>query len=556
MLRKIIFLCLLWASSSATPVHATQYAYSIYFTDKNATIYSLSSPAAYLSARAILRRTAQGIAIDSTDLPVLPQYIDSVLTLTGGEMHEVSRWMNMCVILVTDSNQIHALNGKSYISSIKLVASYMGTLHKDSHRKEPEAAKKQAQRTTSGDAVYYGDTWNQTTMVNGNYLYDLGYSGQGKLISVLDAGFSDVDTHIGFDSLRTSGRLIDEHNFVLATNFVYSYDLHGTEVLSTMAGYVPNTFVGSAPLASYALYVTEDDDGDQPIEMINMLCGAERADSIGSDIITSSLGYNTFDDPADNFVFANLDGKTTIAAKAANIATKKGMLFIASAGNEGGDSWNNILTPGDADSALTIGNVDITEVNDFSSGYGPNAAGQVKPDVCTLGDPANVFSSSGYTSGEGTSFSTPQIAGWAACLWQASPHATPAQLRKAINSSANHYTSPGTQIGYGIPNFGSAAVTLGVQDTQSPQNEGDWIVATPNPFTDNIVLQVTPNNAGIIEFRLTDAAGRVVGTAQNNFKKGDNAPFTITTPASLSKGVYFLKAVSATQHKVIRLVRD
>ena len=554
MCRKIKWLFLLLTALQFSPASAQQYAYQVTFTDKNNTPYSLSSPLTYLSSMAMARRTLQGIAVDSTDLPVNHTYIDSALTLTGGKFHEASRWLNLCVILLSDSAQIHTLDGKAFVSNYKMVGYYSTFLHRATHTSGGGALpSSSAPKTTTTDAAFYGDTWSQTAIVNGNYLYDNGYNGAGKLIAVLDAGFLGADTHPGFDSLRNDNRLLDVHNFTLDTDYVYSYDTHGTSTLSTMAGYVPGTFVGTAPLASYALYVTEDDNSEQPIELINMLCGSERADSLGADIITSSLGYNVFDNPAYNFTFAtDFDGKTTTAAKAANIATRKGMLFIASAGNEGGDSWNRVLTPGDADSALTVGSVDITGTNASTSGYGPNAAGQVKPDVCAMGQPADVFTASGYGTETGTSFSTPQIAGWAACLWQENSHATPYQVRQSVIRCASEYTTPGNQIGYGIPNFQCTAQILNVHNTPSPFMAGKWVVATPNPFTGDLTLSVAPDANGIVDLRLTDMAGRQVFTAQRYVYKGYNTPFSLSIPG-LPTGIYVLKAISGTQQQVLQL---
>jgi len=319
-----------------------------------------------------------------------------------------------------------------------------------------------------------------------------------------------------------------------------------------MAGDVANTFVGTAPAASYALYVTEDDSSEQPIELINMLCAAERADSVGADVITTSLGYNTFDNPAFDFVFAtDFDGKSTTAAKAANIATKKGILFVATAGNEGGDSWNMILTPGDADSAFTIGSVQVDGVNAANSGYGPNAAGQVKPDVCGMGAPAAIFTETAYTSQDGTSFSTPQIAGWAACLWEANPTATPFQLKQAIIRCASSYGAPGTHIGYGIPNFPCTEQILDVKALPNI-SRANWVSAAPNPFTDEIKLTVSPNASQDVDFTLTDITGKTVASLRRFLYSGYSSSVTFTVP-SLPGGIYILRAVSGTQQQVLKM---
>jgi serine protease AprX len=552
MLKEVIGGFLLAATLAGSEARAVQYAYQVTFTDKNNTPYSLSSPSAFLSSQALARRTAQGLPVDSTDIPVNRSYIDSVLHLTGGKLHNTSRWLNHCVILISDSILIHTLDGKAFIADKKLVAYYPGILHSPLHKGAGAAGP--AQQTTAFDGTYYMDTWQQTLLVQGNYLHGNGHMGAGKLIAVLDAGFAGTDTHVGFDSLRNSGRIIDAYNFVLDTTYVYSYDTHGSRALSTMAGYVPGTYVGSAPLASYALYVTEDGNSEQPIELLNMLSASEHADSLGADIISSSLGYNIFTDfPSASFTFAtDFDGKSTIAAQAANIATKKGMLFVASAGNEGGGPWNKILTPGDADSALTIGSVDLSGTPAATSGFGPNAAGQVKPDVCGMGEPAAVFQGSGYGSENGTSFSTPQIAGWAACLWATKPASTPYQVRQAIIKCASKYTSPDAHMGYGIPNFHCTADLLDVASMPPAQNGGSWVAVAPNPFTGDLQLSITADADESITIQLIDVAGRALFREENYFYKGYNSPAVISVPA-LPSGTYIMKVVSPTRQQVVRL---
>ncbi len=552
MCRRAIGVCMIIAFLLCDKATAQQYAYRVDFTDKNNTPYHLSNPLMFLSPRAIARRTTQGIVIDSADIPVNHNYLDSVINLTGGIIHESSRWLNLCVVLLSDSTLIHALDGKPFIKSSKLVGYYSSFLHHKPVR--GTTSPKSASKTTTSDDFYFGYAWGQTQIVNGFFLHDKGYDGSGKLIAVLDAGFTGTDTLPGFDSLWAAGRVLDTHNFKYNTSYVFAYDDHGTKALSTMAAYTPNLYVGSAPLASYVLYVTEDDNSEQPIELINMLCGTERADSVGADIVSSSLGYDTFDNPADNFTFiSDFDGISTVAAQAANMATRKGMLFVTSAGNEGGGPWNRILTPGDADSALTIGSVEgLTGAVWPSSGVGPNAAGQIKPDVCGQGHVAAVYSPAGYTSEDGTSFSTPQIAGWAACLWQANPMATPYQLRQAIIRCASSYSTPGPQIGYGIPNFHCAEQVLGIKTTPPPFTASNWIIASPNPFNGEITLSVYPDSDNNISFKLIDMTGKTFASNTAYFYKGYNSSVTLSVPG-LPSGIYILKAVSPTQQKVIKL---
>jgi serine protease AprX len=556
MLRKFIGLCLLLAAFSGN-LHATQYAFAVFFANKSGTPYTIGSPSAYLSSRAISRRSAQGISIDSTDLPVNPAYLDSIRVLTGGILYESSRWLNLCIVLLTDSAAIETLAGKPYIDSIKLVGQYGTPLVARIMRAHSDSVGLGTAGTS--DTTYYGDTWQQTSLVGGNCLYEEGFNGAGKIIAVLDAGFIGVPSLPAFDSMRFDGRLIDTFNFVYDTTYVWGWDNHGTDVLSTMAAYVPNTYVGAAPRAMYALYVTEYDPDDQPVEMINMVCACERADSLGADVITESLGYDKFLDPADGLDTTQIDGKTTYADRAANMATKKGMLFVATAGNDGAPpiaGWGqHITTPGDANSALTVGAVSSSGAPASFSGYGPNAAGQVKPDVCALGDPADVVDPYfGYSTNTGTSFATPQIAGWAACLWQAFPDATPAQLRHAISASGSSYSTPGGQLGYGVPNFCQALTTLGVPKVLQT-GVANVVTVSPNPFHNELNLQISPDHAGDVHMLLMNMKGEVVASAGIYCSSGINTRYNWQLPA-LPDEVYVLKVWSGQALQVVKVVRE
>ena len=542
-----------------------QWAFRVSFTNKNGTV-NINTPLAFLSQRALNRRTAQSIAVDSADLPVSPAYVDSVLTLTGGVLHTTSKWMNDCVVLLTDSSKIGTLVGKPYVSSIKWVAYYDVSLHNKSAgngKFAVETASHQQHKSSkaTGQPSYYDLTWTQTHQVNGDCLHDQGYKGQGKLIAVLDQGFQEVNSHFGFDSLRQSGRIVDSYNFVMKIDSVYRTSFHGTEVLSAMAGYIPDSFVGSAPLAQYALYLTEDTRTEQAIELDNMISGMERADSLGADIISSSLGYNDFDLPANtgnDFVYANLDGHTTNVAKAANTATSKGILCVITAGNEGTNGWHYILTPGDADSALTVGAVNSAGSPATFSGYGPNFAGRTKPDVCAMGVSTAVFEA-GNTFGtqDGTSMAVPQIAGWAACLMQYAPNPTPFLIRRAIDSSADHYLNPGVQLGYGVPDICAASIILyNPNSIQTPVAPSAWLDIYPTYFHtgDAISIELNSSSHQTISFVVTDMRGSTVSSFHQDVPQGTSHLRWIA-PAYLSPGMYIMEAVSADGRVQKKLVK-
>ncbi len=568
MWRKVYRFWLVILFLLSQKANASQYAFQITFTDKNNSPYSLTSPLDYLSSRALIRRLNQGINIDSTDLPVNQHYVDSVLTLTGGRLHGTSRWFNMCFILLSDSSQILNLTGKAFIYDIKKVGYYPVNLHRPaSYITNPAISNAILAQSPflgkpgSTGAGYYGTAWPQTEQVRGNYLNDKGYQGQGKLIAIFDAGFIGTNIHIGFDSMWLSGRVVDTYNFNTRTTGVFVEDVHGTECLSTIAGNLPGSFVGTAPYASFALYVTDIEPGDQPLELDNMVMAAERADSIGADVITESLGYDLWDNPMDGQVFDSLDGKTTMGAKAANMATKKGILFVATAGNDGAPTvsgWgNHILTPGDADSALTIGAVDLSGTAAPFSGYGPNAASRIKPDVCGMGVGTyclNAGATTGISTASGTSISTPQIAGWAACLMQANPNSTPFKIRQAIIHCASSYYNPGIQLGYGIPDFECVNNWLDVKDVPPAFSSAKWVIPSPNPFHDELNLLVSANDNQIASFIIMDMQGHEVYSSQAVVYVGYNTPITLSI-SNLPAGIYTLKAMSATQYQVVKLVK-
>lgn len=549
--------CLTWVGMFAiiVPSLAQQFAYAVYFRDKQGSL-SFSDSSRFLSARALQRRAVQSIRIDSSDLPVSQAYVDSVMRISNGVLHGKSKWLNLCVVLITDTNSLVTLRAKSYITRVQLVGSYATRLHNRQTNTEGNPKWKNSIRakSTAFNAGYFGGTWAQTQLVKGQYLHEKGFAGKGKHIAVFDGGFTAVNTHRGFDSLRFQNRIIDVHNFVLDTNTVYTYDDHGMAALSTMAANVVDTFVGAAPQAQYALYVTEDGQSEQLIELYNFLLATERCDSIGIDVISCSLGYNTFDNPDDDLVFSrDCDGRTTVAAKAVNMASAKGMIVVTSAGNDGLSPWGKVLTPGDADSALTIGSVTGNGSEVYSSGKGPNASGVVKPDVCALGELSAVLTLSGYGQRAGTSFATPQIAGWVASIWGAIPTVKASVIRKAIRSCASQYNSPTAQMGYGIPDMQCVGIQLAILQGSDTSNLYNDITL---PFQPNraIFLDVKAQQATQLQYVLCDITGRVLGHQILPIAEGKQR-LIISDVADFPTGMYILSAQMGQEKRVFKIIK-
>jgi hypothetical protein len=542
MIRSYLTGLLLLVLAIQASAQDAQYAFRVFFKDKNETTHTLSNPLEYLSQRSLDRRNKYGIAIDSTDLPVVQTYVDSILTLTGGILHLTSRWQNSCVVLLEDSADILALQNIAFVKSFKKVAWYSNGLHDKPGTNDSAAT---GNKPTDFDENFYGAAWTQIHLCDGEYLHQHGKMGEGILIAVIDVGFTGVNTVHAFDSMFQQGRLMDTWNYIYDTAHVFGYGDHGRQVLSCMASYISETHVGTAPKAMYALYVTDDLTSEQAIEEDNFVAATERADSLGADLISTSLGYNYFDNPADSYSYNDLDGNTTLTAKAANAATRKGIMVVASAGNEGINSWQHILTPGDADSAMTIGSVNDQKVHAASSGKGPNAAGVLKPNVSAMGVGASVISATGSVSTQtGTSYATPIIAGLTACLMQTDPSLFPLEIRSLIESVSDSFAAPTNNIGNGVPDFKKAYDQLTGVDEVSRVKDAFGIY--PNPAREKIFISAKNYN-GILSFAIYDLQGRKVLQG----KTKTNESIAIST---LQDGLYFLKINNGKEYQVNKII--
>ena len=396
-------------------------------------------------------------------------------------------------------------------------------------------------------------------MIACDSLHKRGYTGKGITIALLDAGFIGTSQISCFDSLRNNSKILGTKDFVIPGGSVYTLSDHGTMVLSTIAGNIPGSFVGTAPDADFWLLRTEDVRTENMIEVDNWVSGAEFADSVGADIISSSLGYTEFDDSTNNFTYKNLNGKTARASIAATMAAKKGIIVLNSAGNEGNTSWKYVVVPGDADSILTVGAVDVNGIYAFFSSEGPTSDGRIKPDVAALGYGASIIDgSNNIISGNGTSFSTPIIAGMVACLLQTNPGLNDINIINAVIKSCNHYYNPNYFVGYGIPNANSALRIL-----SSPQivslNKPDPILVYPSPFYNRlniVIISANLNNNTIIE--LFDLAGRKMFSEEYFMNTSGNYynTFIINNLENLANGIYILKISSGGKVTVKKVIKQ
>jgi len=506
--------------------------YWIQFTDKANSPYSISSPSLFLSQRAIDRRVIQGIQINTLDIPVNQTYVDSMIN-SGFDVFDESKWFNGVLATVPDSTIFQILSGISFVQSYKYVRPLIAKKNK---------SKKEDLGTLS-DYYNYGMGTDQILMLNGNYLHNQGYRGDGMLIALLDVGWIGTNSSPIFDSIFNNNRIISTRDFVTGKNdnTVYESGSHGTSVLSTIGVIANGSLVGTAPHASFTLLKSEDADGEYIFEEYTWVCAAEYADSLGADIISSSLGYTTFDDTTQNHTWNDIDGETSVASISATIAARKGILVCISAGNSGSQPWHKIGIPADADSILAVGAVDTLQQPASFTSVGPSADGRVKPDVAAMGKGTAVVDVGGnVVNGNGTSFSCPIIAGMSACLWQAFPNATNMQIREAIIKSASQYYNPDTLLGYGIPNFYAAFFILNGIAVHN-MNKEQIINVYPSPFSSQLNVEFISEKSNNISIEIIDILGKTVYKTNKNIIPNDYNIIKINNINDLNSGIYFVK---------------
>jgi hypothetical protein len=462
-MKKYVLLLILNCCFFSIPGQAQFSRYIIRLKDKATNPYTLNNPAAYLTNRAIQRRTRYGIVIDSLDLPVTPRYIDSIRLAGAVTILNTSKWLNQVAIQTNDAAALTKINGFAFVAGFNaLGANFIQPVNKVLD--PPYLNQPILPATPAGlnDYYNYGQSYGQVHIHQGEFLHNHGFRGEGMQLAILDAGFFHYLSLPTFDSMRNNGQVLGTWDFVAGNASVDEDHSHGTQCLSTIAANMPGVFMGTAPKTSFYLYRTEDVGSEYPIEEQNWAAGAEKADSLGVDICSVSLGYNIFDNGIFNHTYADMNGNTTIISRAADFAAKKGMLVVAAAGNDGSNSWHYIAAPADADSILAVGAVSTSGAIGSFSSFGPSSDGQIKPAVAAVGSGAVIVNvANGQpTLGNGTSYACPNMAGLATCLWQAFPEVDNMAIIDALQKSATRATNPDDRVGYGIPDTKKAFVIL------------------------------------------------------------------------------------------------
>lgn len=439
--------------------------YIVQLRNKANSIFSLNNPIQYLSQAAIDRRTRYNISLDSTDLPVTPRYVDSLRLAGAVTILNVSKWLNQVSILTTDEVALSKIRSFPFVEKASAIAARSTTGGKrgsQSARGSVSIKEKKDFFQPLADYYSYGASFTQVHLHNGEFLHNLGLRGQGMRIGLLDGGFFRYTTLNAFDSVRLNNQVADVEDFVTKDGSVIEDDAHGMQCFSIIAANLPGQFMGTAPKASFLLYRTENSASEYPVEEHNWVCAAERVDSAGGDVLSSSLGYSDgMTDPTFDHNYAQMNGRTTIAAKGAALAARKGILVVNAVGNQGNETFHYLSTPADADSVLAVGAVDTSrKVASFSS-YGPSADGRIKPDVASMGV-STVLQTSANTIGRsnGTSYACPNLAGLATCLWQGFRELSNMKIINALRLAGSIASAPDNRIGYGIPDVKKAVLRL------------------------------------------------------------------------------------------------
>ena len=447
-MRKLIsFLAIALLATGASAQQDT-LKYRISLKDKAATEYSLKKPEKYLSAKAIERRRKQNLPIDSTDLPVCRKYIDEIRK-QGVKIVVTGKWDNFVTVSCNDTTLIDRIAALPFVLSTEKVWISPGA-GKPSMATERDSVLNQP--TIHSDSIY-GRAITQIQMSNGDKLHEAGFKGQGMTIAVIDAGFHNVDKITAMQNIRILGT----KDFVNQQADIFAESSHGMSVLSCIGMNRPDIMTGTAPEASFWLLRSEDEYSEHLVEQDYWSAAVEFADSVGVDVINTSLGYYSFDDKSKNYKYRDLDGRHALMSRQASHIADKGMILVCSAGNSGAGSWKKITPPGDADNVLTVGAIDKRAVLATFSSVGNTADHRVKPDVVAVGVGSDVIRTDGNQGrANGSSFSSPIMCGMVTCLWQACPTLTAKEVIELVRRSGDRAGFPDNIYGYGVPDMWKA----------------------------------------------------------------------------------------------------
>jgi len=455
--------------------------YRLHLKDKGNPLFSFTKPEDFLSSKSIERRMRQNLPVDSADLPLDPAYLEAI-SETGATIQTYSKWVKTVVVHLADLEILPRLESLPFVDSLYCV--WMGTLPEKQDIQLEISFDSDTQQNTINS---YGVGFAQIALNNGHLLHDAGFRGKGLAIAVLDGGFINVDKidYFNWEQIKEIKSFNHE-----VTDILRGGTDHGTRVLSCMLSDKSDELIGTAPEADYYLFRTEVMNGEFPVEEDYWVAALEYADSVGVDIVTSSLGYTTFSDATMNHTREQLDGRTIPISQAANLAASRGILLFNSAGNEGGNAWQKIAFPGDAENVITVGSTDENAIRSSFSSTGLTADERIKPDLMAMGTQVSVVESSGgITRANGTSYSTPILAGLAACLWEALPDFNSFKMLQLLRETADHFQNPDSLVGYGIADVYKAYIQQST-DIQPLYALSSQVYISVNPFDHRLYVHL------------------------------------------------------------------
>ncbi len=547
MSKSIYFLVFL-LSFGWTSKGLAQDRYAVFFKFKPQKEYSLGSPSKFLTEKAIQRRLREKFPLDSLDLPVTASYIQGI-SLLSQELLYVSKWLNAAIV-VTDAEGKKKMEGLPFVQKVDWVAK--GFISRTGNRNSTEVpaspSKKWALEESYRQAAAY-DFQNELLGIPA--MHQAGFTGKGITVAVFDSGFPGLDKSIAFSHVFTNSQVLGQLNVVRPwIKDVFRDNEHGTQVASLILANQASTLVAGAHQANVIFAITEDVATEYPIEELNWVRAAEYADSLGVDIINSSLGYLDFDEPSLTYTKSQLDGKTTYVTRGATLAAKRGILVVNSVGNYGSAGSSSLVAPADADGILAVGAVNSSSTVSAFSSRGPTADGRIKPELVAFGqNPVLIRGSGQVGAASGTSFSAPQIAALAAGLWQAKPEWTKDELLTNLLKSGSQYAAPDQNLGYGIPNFRSAfyGTLLGLNEEIELGSN-----VYPNPLrTESLSIRFGK------ELRMTlqilDSSGRkVVERVGERSAVKDPYLFNLV---DLPSGIYFIQLLDGKEIAYRKLIK-
>ena len=429
------------AKCKVTVVDKAAYKIRLNLKDKGLSEYEITSPEKFLSNKAIERRTKYGILINEIDLPLSPDYLKQIGEI-GGDIASQSKWLNTVTVHCNDASLINDYKKLAFVKSVDTVWIQYSSF-------EWVKAVDNQKGNDFNFTGRYGSALQNIVVNNGLLLHEAGFTGAGMDIAVIDAGFIDFESNPSLQNVKIKGA----KSFIYEDNNPFADAYHGITVLSTMAGNMQDEFIGTAPESNYWLLRTEDEKNEYPAEEDYWVAALEYADSVGVDVVNTSLGYTKFDYGYKDYTSLDMDGKTAFATRGANVAADKGILIVCCSGNH--QDW--VGTPADSPNVLTVGSVYNDGQIGRSTAWGMTEDGRIKPDVLSLGQGSSIIEPSGvYSFGSGSSYATPIICGLVTCLWQAYPQLSNKEIIEVIKKASDKYLSPELPYGYGIPNMGVA----------------------------------------------------------------------------------------------------